>query len=65
MFFRLLFVFDILFNLFWIDLWSSAGKEVSYWLSIRAVFYFMPSYCTFSFSVFLGGQDVEFDCIDS
>ena len=38
MFFRFLFVFDLLLNSFRIALWSSVGKELSPWRFICAVF---------------------------
>ena len=40
MFVHFLLVFDLLFVLFRIALWSSVGKELSPWLLICAVFYF-------------------------
>ena len=38
MFIRFLFVFDLLFNLFRIALWPSAGEELSSWFFACAVF---------------------------
>ena len=40
MFARFLFVFDLLFNLFKIALWPSAGKVLSPWLFTCVVFIF-------------------------
>ena len=57
MFVRLLFVFDLLFNLFRIALWPSVGNELSLWLFTCAVFMLVP------FPVWCLGQYVEFDCI--
>ena len=37
MFVRFLFVFDLLVILFKIAFWSSAGKELSFWLSTRTI----------------------------
>ena len=43
MFVRFLWVFDLLFILFRIALWPSAGKELSLWLFICVVLILVPS----------------------
>ena len=56
---------DILFALFRVDWWTSAGQELSSWLSACVVLSLIPS---LAFDVFvrlmpLHGQDVDFECI--
>ena len=58
-------VFEFLFILLRITLGSSAGKELSPWLSTRAVVTLRRRDCMCSFPVGCLGQDMEFDCIGS
>ena len=55
----------LLFILFRIARWPSAGKELSSWLSARAVFILYCLNCMCSFPVWCLRQDVEFDCVGS
>ena len=54
--------YDVLFILFRI---SSAGKELSSWLSTLAFLILCRLNCMCSFPIWYLGQDVEFDCIGS
>ena len=65
MFFRFLFVFDLLFDIFRIALWSIVGKELSLWFFACAVFILVPFNWRCLFSVWCLGQGVEFDFIRS
>ena len=47
--------------LFRIACWSSAGKELSSWLSACAFVTVCRLNCLYSFPVWCPGQDVEFD----